>query len=465
MNQKLQNYKNYIKNKKVAVLGVGISNTPLIKYLASIGTDITAFDKSEEAEFQGTVRELEGLDIKYRLGKNYLDGLKGFDVIFKTPKVRFDIPELITEKGRGAVITSEMEVFCELCPARIIAITGSDGKTTTTTLVYNMLVEQGYNCWLGGNIGTPLLDKLDEISENDMVVLELSSFQLHTMQNRLNVAVVTNVSPNHLDVHKSMYEYIDAKKNIFKYQNYEDLLVLNYDNDITRTFQVEANGRKMFFSRTKKLDAGVMIENDSIIYKTIQDAKHIINVSDILLPGDHNVENYLAAVSAVVEYVEPKAIRKVATSFTGVEHRNELVRILKGVKFYNDSIGSSPTRTIASVKSFKQKVILISGGYDKHIPYDDMGEILNENVKCLILIGQTAPKIEEVFKREALKKNKINDIPLIRCDTLVEAVEKAYENAVTNDIILLSPASASFDMFKNFEERGNKFKEVVNNLL
>ena len=464
MNQKLSDYKKYIRNKRVAVLGIGISNTPLIKYLAAIGVDITAFDKSEEKDLKDQLKALDGLKINYSLGKSYLSNLKGFDVIFKTPKVRYDIPELVAEESRGAEVTSEMEVFCNLCPARIFAVTGSDGKTTTTSLINEMLKGQGFKCWLGGNIGTPLLDKLDEIDENDMVVLELSSFQLHTMKCRLNTAIITNMSPNHLDVHESMNEYIDAKKNIFRYQTEADHLILNYDNDITRSFAQEAKGKVVFFSRTKALEEGMILENNNFIYKTDRKSESILAADEIFLPGVHNIENYLAAATAVAEYVDSEVIRQVARSFKGVEHRNEFVRELKGIKFYNDSIGSSPTRTIATMKSFKQKLILITGGYDKNIPYDDMGKILTEQVKCLVLIGQTGALIEKVFYDEMEKSGKGREIAVFKCHTLEEAVEKAYSNAVENDIVLLSPASASFDMFANFEVRGNRFKEIVNNL-
>ncbi len=464
MNLKLQQFKKDIAGKKVAVLGLGVSNTPLVRYLADLGVDITVFDRAEEAELGEVLDTLKGFDIQFHLGEGYLEALKGFDVIFKTPKVRFDIPELNAERERGAVVTSEMEVFCDLCPAKIFAVTGSDGKTTTTTLIYNILKEQGYHCWLGGNIGTPLLDKIDRIAEEDMVVLELSSFQLHTMKNRINRAVVTNLAPNHLDVHTSMDEYVDAKKNIFRHQTADDVLVLNYDNEITRSFAAEAKGRVVFFSRTRSLEKGMVLENGFFVYRTEQGSKTLLNAGDIKLPGVHNIENYLAAAAAVADYVEPGSIRNTAVSFKGVEHRIELVREINGIKFYNDSIGSSPSRTIASVNAFNQRLILIAGGYDKHIPYDDMGEMLAEKVKCLVLIGQTAEKIEAVFKNQIKNKGLKQEIPLFKCSSLEEAVKKAYTNASENDIILMSPASASFDMFKNFEERGSRFKEIVNNL-
>lgn len=464
MNVKLEELKKDIKSKRVAVLGIGISNTPLIKYLGSLGVKITAFDRADETALKDTICMLDGLDIRYSLGPDYLKELKGFDVIFKTPKVRFDIPELLREAEAGAEITSEMELFCKLCPARIFAVTGSDGKTTTTTLIERILARHGCKCWLGGNIGTPLLDRIDEIEESDMVVLELSSFQLHTMRNRIHTAVVTNLSPNHLDVHTSMSEYIDAKKNIFLYQNENDTLVLNYDNKITREFASEGAGKVVFFSRREQLEQGIVISGGHIVYRNGGKERVIIDIGDILLPGNHNLENYMAAAAATIYFAEPNDIKEVASSFTGVEHRNEHVRDINGISFYNDSIGSSPTRTIATINSFSKKVILIAGGYDKHIPYDEMGEALASGVKCLVLIGQTADRIEKALADEIARTGRGKDIPVIHCSSLDEAVRKAYENALENDIILLSPASASFDMFKNFEERGNAFKKIVNEL-
>ncbi|HHV29651.1 MAG TPA: UDP-N-acetylmuramoyl-L-alanine--D-glutamate ligase [Clostridium sp.] len=464
MNSKLNDFKNRIRNKKVAVLGIGISHTPLISYLYNLGADITAFDKSDETKLKTTLEAFKDMDIKYSLGEGYLDNLGGFDLLFRTPGMRYDIPQILAAKEEGTEITSEMEVFFELCPAQIFAVTGSDGKTTTTTLIYNMLKEQGYNCWLGGNIGIPLLSKIDEIKDTDKVVLELSSFQLHTMTKSPHIAVVTNVSPNHLDIHKSMDEYVFAKKNIFTHQSARDKLVLNFDNDITRGFANEAQGKVVYFSRKSNLEQGAMLRDDMLIYKDGESVTEIVKANDIIIPGVHNIENFLAATAAVVDYVDSDIIKRVATTFTGVEHRIELVRELNGIKFYNDSIASSPTRTIAGLNSFKDKVILIAGGYDKKIPYDDLGPVIAEKVKCLVLIGQTAPKIEKALKDETERTEKGSDIPLYKCSSLEEAVQTAYSIASSGDIITLSPASASFDMFKSFEERGNKFKEIVNSI-
>lgn len=464
MNKKLESFKEEIKNKRVAVLGIGISNTPLIEYLAEMGVDITAFDRAEEENLKDRLKKFEGTNVKFSLGKDYLKNLKGFDLIFKTPVIRPDIPELLREKERGAVITSEMEVFFELCPAEIFAVTGSDGKTTTTTLIYNMLKKQGYNCWLGGNIGTPLLSKIDEIQPSDKVVVELSSFQLQTMKQSPNVAVITNLSPNHLDIHKSMEEYVEAKKNIFKYQDSEDKLVINYDNNITRDFTREAKAKVIYFSRIEELESGSFVRNGKLLYRNSGKEYEVVDSDEILLPGVHNIENYLAAISAVMGYVSIEAIRSVASTFKGVEHRIEPVRELNGVKFYNDSIASSPTRTIAGLNSFNQRVILIAGGKDKNNKYDLLGKVMVEKVKCLVLIGQTAPMIEKALKDETKRRGKGENIPVIKCRTLEEAVNVAYSNADKGDIVILSPASTSFDMFKNFEERGKKFKEIVNAL-
>lgn len=464
MNEKLEQFKKDIVKKRVAVLGIGISNTPLIKYLGRLGVEVTAFDKAEKEELEPALRSLEGLKVEYSLGPDYLEKLWCFDVIFKTPKIRFDIPELLREAKAGAEITSEMEVFCRLCPARIFGVTGSDGKTTTTTLIYKILEHSGYRCWLGGNIGTPLLDRIDEISGSDMVVLELSSFQLHTMRSRINTAVVTNLSPNHLDVHKSMQEYIEAKKNIFLYQNENDTLVLNYDNAITRSFAAEGPGRVIMFSRTNDVDEGVVLAGGRIVYRHGSRELDIVAADEIKIPGVHNVENYMAAAAATADFVKPTDVRAVAVSFGGVEHRSEHVRTVNGISFFNDSIGSSPTRTMATIRAFRDRVILIAGGYDKHLSYDEMGEVLAERVKCLVLFGQTSDKIESALEAEVQRSRRGADIPVFRCASMEEAVKIAYENAVPGDVVLLSPASASFDHYKNFEERGNHFKKIVGEL-
>lgn len=464
MNGKLEQFKKDIKGKKVAVLGIGISNIPLIKYLINLGVDVTAFDKNTSENLKDALSELEGLPVKYSIGNGYLSKLKGFNLIFRTPGMRPDVPELMEALANGAELTSEMEVFLDLCPAQVFAVTGSDGKTTTTTLIYKILSEEGYNCWLGGNIGTPLLSKIDEVKESDKVILELSSFQLITIKNSPSVAVITNISPNHLDVHKSLQEYIDAKKNIFLYQKAKDKLVLNHDNDVTKAFSNEANGEFIYFSRAASLESGILLKNNKIVVKSKDKEIEIVDVNDIIIPGVHNIENYMAATAATIDYVKPETIAKIAATFTGVEHRIELVREINGIKFYNSSIDSSPSRTIAALSTFKNKVILIAGGKDKGIPYEPIGQVIAEKVKILLLIGATAPRIEEAYNNYVHQTDIESEVKIIHCSTYEEIVAKAYSEAVPGDCIILSPASTSFDMFKNFEQRGNVFKKLVNQL-
>jgi UDP-N-acetylmuramoylalanine--D-glutamate ligase len=464
MNEKLIAFKESIKNKKVAVIGLGVSNTPLVEYLGKLGAKITVLDRSDRDVLKDKIDSLNDYDIDFSLGENYLSMLKGFNVIFKTPIVRPDIPEILEELKNGAVITSEMEIFFDLCPAEIFAVTGSDGKTTTTTIIYQLLKEAGYNCFLGGNIGTPLLNRIDEIQSDDKIVLELSSFQLMTMKKSPHVAVITNISPNHLDVHTSMEEYIDAKKNIYRYQNSDDLIVLNYDNSITHDLMSEVPGRAVYFSRIHEPESGAFLKGDVLCYKENGETFEILNRSDIQLRGNHNIENFLAAIAATRAYVGADTVKKAAQGLTGIEHRNEFVRELNGVKYYNDSIGSSPSRTMATLNAFDQRVILIAGGYDKKLPYDPLGDVLVEKTKHLILIGQTASQIEMALMRRLVGKYRGINIRITHCSTLRQAMDCASLSAKPGDVVLLSPASASFDMFKNFEERGEYFKKYVNEL-
>ncbi len=442
----LLDFYNWANGKKIDVIGIGVSNLPLIKKLAEAGAKVTAHDRREFLEEE---KELTRLGVNLVLGENYLSGIEG-EMVFKTPGLRFDVPELIKAKERGAKITSEMEIFFEVCPSHIFAVTGSDGKTTTTTLIYTMLKEQGKNVYVGGNIGNPLLCEADKMTEDDFVVLELSSFQLHTMTKSPERALITNISPNHLDMHKSYEEYIDAKCNIYKFQKDGDLLVLNADNEVTS--KIAKENKCKTFSRQKEADVYL---KENVIYNKNEE---ILNISDIKVPGMHNVENFMAAILMVSDIVDKETIKKVAREFSGVEHRIEFVRELDGVKFYNSSIDSSPNRTINTLNVFKKPVILIAGGKDKGIEYDELGPALGDKVKILILIGATSDKIEEALKKTG------KEIPIIRPKTYEEAVKTAKDIADSGDVVLLSPASTSFDRFKNFEERGNLFKTLVNQL-
>lgn len=463
-NDKLEEFCNYIKYKRVAVIGLGVSNIPLIDFLYELRADITVFDKRDIDKIDENILEnIKIKGIKYAFGDKYLEKLKDFNVIFRSPSCRPDLPEIIEELSRGAILTSEIEMLMELCPGLIIGVTGSDGKTTTTSLIYNIIKNKGYNCYLGGNIGIPLFSKVGEMKPEDVVVLELSSFQLMNMKTSPNIAVITNISPNHLDIHKSYEEYIESKKNIFKYQSDKDTLVLNYDNDITREFEKEANGKVIFFSRNHKLNDGVILDEDIIKICDNKLRKHILNTKNMKLRGKHNYENACAAIAATKGLVDTETQVDTIKNFKGVEHRLEFVKEVNGVKWYNDSIGTSPTRTIAGLNSFNKNLILIAGGYDKHLDYTPIGEPIVDNVKILILMGQTANKIKEVTINAMNKKNK--KVEIYECNSLDETVQLASKLAKKDDIVLFSPASASFDLYKNFEERGNAFKEIVNKLM
>jgi len=452
-----------LKGKSVAVIGIGVSNTPLIKLLLRAGICVTACDKRQPEDFGGLIEDLEALGAKVCLGADYLDHLTGCDVIFRTPGMRPDLPQLTAAVERGSTLTSEMEVFFQVCPCPIIAVTGSDGKTTTTTIIAELLKAAGKTVHLGGNIGKPLLPEVGEMRPTDLAVVELSSFQLMTMDLSPHIAVVTNLAPNHLDVHKSMEEYISAKENIYAHQGPGDRVILNADNEITRSFASKAKGAVTLFSRREEPEGDAVFFRDGAIWlKDGGGERRLLSRKEILLPGDHNVENYMAAIAAVRDFVPGETIRAFAARFSGVEHRIELVRTLNGVRYYNDSIASSPTRTIAGLKCFPEKVILIAGGYDKHIPFDVLGPAVTEHVKRLILTGDTAAKIRAAVEQAP---DYAPGTPVIEEHSdFKAAVLAAHKAAEPGDVVILSPACASFDKFRNFMERGNTFKKIVQEL-
>lgn len=455
MKKDFKDFKEFIKDKNVAVVGIGVSNIPLINFLVELKARVSAFDKKTEEKLGSVAQDFKNKGVKLVLGEDYLEKLNGYDVVFKTPSMRIDSPALVKAKNQGAYITSEMEEFIKYCPAKIFGITGSDGKTTTTTLVSLILEKEGYKTWTGGNIGTPLFANIQQIKETDKVVLELSSFQLMTIKDSPEVAVITNLSPNHLDMHKGMEEYTEAKENIYKFQGSKDRLVLNKDNEITNSMTHKAPGRIQMFSIKEKIDNGAYFDNNYLYIN----GHEVCRKEEIKMRGMHNIENLLAAFCAVSEDVSIESMRYTAVNFTNVEHRIEFVRELNGIKYYNDSIATSPTRTISGLNSFEKPVILIAGGYDKHIPFEPLAEEGYKKIKTLILVGATKNVIKETFEK-VLKENMVS-LPIIIADTFEEAVYKAKENAVYGDIITLSPACAAFDLFDNFEARGKKFKEIV----
>nr|WP_326213620.1 UDP-N-acetylmuramoyl-L-alanine--D-glutamate ligase [uncultured Oscillibacter sp.] len=462
---KFEEYLSSLRNKTVAVIGIGVSNRPLIELLLSRGVAVTACDKKDRATLGAPAEELVGKGCRLRLGPDYLKDLTE-DVIFRTPGMRPDLPELNAAVERGSTLTSEMEVFFEVCPCPILAVTGSDGKTTTTTIIAELLRAAGKTVHLGGNIGHPLLSETGGMRAGDIAVLELSSFQLMTMTRSPHIAVVTNLAPNHLDVHKDYAEYISAKENIFTHQSASDITVFNADNEVTRSFVGRQRGTLRTFSRREAVERGAYLapddagEGQAIWMSNENGRRQVLPLAGIKLPGIHNVENYMAAIAAVDRLVPDGIIRDFAKNFGGVEHRIELVRELDGVRYYNDSIASSPSRTIAGLNAFPEKVILIAGGKDKGISYGSLGPVVNEHVKLLILCGATAG----VIRASVEQAENYGGLEIADVEDYHQAVSLARSRAKEGDVIILSPASTSFDRFANFMERGRVFKEIVNSL-
>mgnify|MGYP005946683657 CR=1 FL=1 len=462
MQKDQQKLEQLIKGKKVAFIGAGVSHKTLIKEFVELGAHVTLCDQKKSVEdfgdYAATIREL-GIDLS--LGENYLDGFKGQDIIMRTPGfVGYFEKPLQDAMAAGTMVTSEVELFFDFCPCPIVAVTGSDGKTTTTTLIAKFFEAAGRKVHLGGNIGAALLPMLPEVSPDDVAVVELSSFQLISMHSSPNVAVVTNVTPNHLDHHKDMQEYIDAKRNILLYQTPPCRAVLGYENEISRSMQKDCKGKQVWFTRLHDTDNGAFLRKDGMLCMAEDGVvTPFLAQKDVKLRGLHNIENLLAAAAAVWGLVPVEAIQQVGSTFTGVEHRIEPVRTLDGVLYYNDSIGTSPTRTIAGLRSFNQKVILIAGGYDKHIPFDVLGPEVVAHVKCLVLCGATAEKIRQAVLQATGYRE--GTPVILTADCLEDAVQLAQNAAVPGDIVTLSPACAAFDQFKNFMVRGAAYKAMV----
>lgn len=457
MNERMERYFEALRGKRVAVLGLGVSNRPLVRLLLEHGAQVTGCDMAQRDQLEPEVLELERRGLELHLGASYLEGICA-DTVFRTPGLHPDRPELKRLRESGTTMTSEMEAFFQVCPCTIIAVTGSDGKTTTTTLIAEILKQAGKTVWVGGNIGRPLLPLAGEMSPDDVAVVELSSFQLLDMTSSPHVAVITNLAPNHLDVHRDMAEYVAAKENVYLHQTADDVAVFNADNEITHSFCRKARGSVKEFSRKIHPANGVYLE-DGVIWRAGERPEKILEQKEIMIPGIHNVENYMAAICAVEGLASDDDIRTVARTFGGVEHRIELVRVWNGISFYNDSIASSPSRTIAGLRSFEKKLILLAGGYDKQIPYDALGPEIVAHVKKLVLTGATAPKIRQAV--EAAPQYVPGSPDIVDVDDFYDAIHKAAELAEPGDVVMLSPASASFDHFRNFMVRGNAFKKTV----
>lgn len=472
MNEKAKQYFDSLKGKKVAFVGMGVANVPCAEFLAKKGITVYACDKRDREYIGKDICErLDALGVNFSLGDDYLSVLPDMDLVFRSHGILpFQNPWIGECIERGQKVTTEMEVFFKLCPSKIFAVTGSNGKTTTTTLITNMLREQGYKVYLGGNIGKALMPELETITENDITVVELSSFQLLTMGNMKDtpdVAVVTNIECTHQDHHISLDEYVDAKRNVLVYQNSDCRTVLNADcdysigNRVYHDMRYDVRGKLSEFSIQHPVERGAyMNENGEIIYKDGDDETYVMNKDDIRILGSHNIENYCAAISAVWGYVDKENMLKVARNFAGVEHRIEFVREFDGVKYYNDSIATSPSRVISGLRAFGRKIIVIMGGSDKGNDMSEMVPDIFKYVKILVLNGATADKIyDTVVNYDGYKES---GLEIVKTDNLENALKEAKARAQKGDIVSLCPACPAFDQFKTFEYRGRKFKELVN---
>ena len=457
LNNALREYYESLKNKKVYFLGAGISHKQLIERFVSYGATVTLCDIRPKDKLGAFLNDLGDIEIELQLGEGYLNRLGDADIIFRTPGIDYTKAEIQRAVAVGITVTSEIEMFFNFCPCLSIGITGSDGKTTTSSVIAAVLKNSGYTVWLGGNIGRPLFPIIDEINENDIAVVELSSFQLISMRKSPNIALITNISPNHLDHHKDMQEYIDAKRNILLHQSANDIAVLNEDNAITKGLAGDVVGELRYFSRNR-VENGSYIENNTILSAKHGSVSPVMLLDSLIIPGEHNKDNINAAYAVTTGLVKDEVFIKTANSFSGVEHRIEFVCEVNGIKWYNDSIATSPTRTIAGLCSFGQKIVLIAGGSDKGLSYAPLADYLNEHVKCVFLSGPTASSIADVIT------NSNGSTKIVFTKNLTDSVERAYNYAEPGDIVMLSPASPSFDSYSGFEERGRHFKQLVNAL-
>ncbi len=452
-------YDAMLKTKKIAMIGLGVSHRQLAEEYAAMGANLTVLDRRSKEEMGEDYTRFSALGVSFINGPDYLEHLESFDVVLRSPGVKYLLPQIQAAIQKGVFVTGELELFFALCPCPIFGVTGSDGKTTTT-LISKMLEAAGKRVFLGGNIGAPLLPRIRQITKNDVAVVELSSFQLMSMPKSPQTALITNLAPNHLDWHTDMQEYCDAKRNIFLHQGADGRLVCNISNPITCQMLKEAKGQALGFSRLQRPQKGCFLTDEgNLAYADGESVTPLFHLSAIRLRGEFNLENYLAACTAVYGFVTPAQMEQVAKTFGGVEHRNEHVCTIHGVEWINDSIASSPTRTIAGLSLYDQKILLIAGGYDKKIPYAPLVEPVLQKVKQLILMGDTAPKIQEAVT--AHPNFAQSGLQIHRVENMQQAVDLAEQLAVAGDIVSLSPASASFGLYQNFEKRGEHFKALV----
>jgi UDP-N-acetylmuramoylalanine--D-glutamate ligase len=449
------------KGKKIGILGCDIEGKATLSFLVQNGFEVCVLDRANEAEFLKKNPDFRNGDIDLFLGADYLSHLDKVDVVFRTPGIPILLPELQEAIRKGVVVTSQIELFFELCPSQIIGVTGTKGKGTTSSLIYEMLKKNGDDVYLGGNIGNPAISFVDKLSKTSKVVLELSSFQLQSLRISPQIAVVLNVTQDHLDYHRDIDEYREAKKNIIKYQAAADFAVMNADYESTIKFSKETKAKILFYSKEKAVNGCYIDKDDRIVLVTEEGEKEVARVADLLLRGRHNLENVTAAILAAhIAGVSMDSIRKSVLSFKGLEHRLELVSEIEGIKYYNDSFSTTPETAIAAISSFKEPIVLILGGSSKGSDYSALGKAIElSNVKAIIFIGNTAREISHKIS------TKYKGERVFGLKTMEEMVSKANELAKEGDVVLLSPACASFGLFENYKDRGNQFKKIINSKL
>lgn len=465
-NFKLEKFKEDIKGKNIAVLGIGTSNIPAIKYLSSLGANISARDKNEDI-IEKHKELLNCSNVEFVLGEGYLSNLSDFDYILRSPGIKPFLPEIEMAVKSGVKLTSEIELLFELAPCKIIGVTGSAGKTTTVTLINEFLKNSEHKIWLGGNIGNSLFDKLDEMSSDDLIVLELSSFQLMTMKESPNISLITSIYEDHLDYHRSFDEYVEAKTNIFKYQESEDTFVVNLDDEFSNMFMKKIkenniNSKILYFSTKNICKNGAFFKDNAIYISINGEETKVIDVENVNLIGEKNYANICSAICCVLDFVDIDSISKTLREFKGVEHRLEYVDTKYGVKYYNDSISTTPGKAMAAFTSFNKKIILIAGGSDKNLDYSPIGNNIINCAKILILLGNTSKKIKDAVENASNFEN--SDLKIYEVSSMSKAVNLARKVSKDGDIVVMSPASASFDLYKNYKERGKDFKNLVYSL-
>ncbi|OGY26875.1 MAG: UDP-N-acetylmuramoylalanine--D-glutamate ligase [Candidatus Woykebacteria bacterium RBG_16_43_9] len=448
-----------LKNKKIAVIGAGIEGISTVNYLSKKGAEVFLLDKKNKSEIdKETLAKIYELSVKTGFGKNYLNSLSSFDVIFRSPGVRPDLPQLSEAKDFGVEVTSQTKLFFDLCNAPIVGVTGTKGKGTTSTLIYEILKSAGKKPFLGGNIGNPPLDFIERVTSDSIVVLELSSFQLIDLEKSPHIAVVLMVTSEHLDWHENTKEYIKAKESVIKYQDEDDFVVINRDYANSKRLGERSKATKYYLSTKEKVDKGAYIDHDFIVSVT-DGWTTIASVDEIQIPGTHNLQNIAAAVAvAGVLEVPSEKVAQAVKSFRGLPHRLEFVARVDGVAYYNDSASTIPETTVAAINAFKEPKVVILGGASKHSDFAGLGEkIVKSNVKAVILIGEEAEKIRKAI----LSVGEFSGRIIEGLTNMEDIIQKAKKLSKPGDVVLLSPACASFGMFKNYLDRGDQFKEAI----